>query len=410
MRIIRSEDFYSINVAGYVGEAELASLNVLYLPFIGVVSLALYLTLLRTRNYKNGQLINHEFLQVHLQVNSDQLLTAFRRLEAVSLISTYKKEHEQFNEYIYVLAAPKNPAAFARDEVLMYLLENVVGEREAGTLLRVFALDEFKEETPDVSADFASVFGSDFAGASVSGAQKISLANEVANITTPFDDALFFNQLTKLRQILPTALSKEELVKVKRFATLFNLTETALAEKVGDFYEAAQPKGKKVDIDRLFDALSQLVPYQEIMRPLVRRKVKKVTSESELAQMINKMEEMRPHEFLYELNNFTKVAYRDQEIIKMLAFEYLLSDAAINALIYYALETFDNVLPKAAIEKLASSIQRKKLTSALDVYDALKTPVSYKKTQKKTPKKEAVQDTDESLDDLLADVLGKDEN
>ena len=410
MRIIRSEDFYSINVAGYVGEAELQSLNVLYLPFIGVVSLALYLTLLRTRNYKNGHLINHEFLQVHLQVNSDQLLTAFRRLEAVSLITTYKKTHDQFNEYTYVLAAPKNPADFARDEVLMYLLAQIVGEREVQTLLRLFKLDAFNEKADEVSADFASVFGSNFLGANSEQTKKLKLNHEVATIVTPFDDALFFNQLTKLRQILPTALSKDELFKVKRFATLFNLTETALAEKVGDYFNRDMPHGQKVDVDELFTALSKLVPYKEMMRPLVRREIKKVTSESELAELINKMETMRPHEFLYEQNNFTKVAYRDLEIIKLLAFSYQISDAAINALLYYTLETYDNVLPRAAIEKLASSIQRKKLTSALDVYDSLKTPVRYQ-TKQKTPKKaEQIIEESETAGSILAEILSEDEN
>ncbi len=413
MRIIRNEDFYSLSVSGYVSNVELRALNVLYTPFIGVVSTMLYLTLLRTRNYKNGELINHEFLTMQLQISADQLLTAFRRLEAVSLVTTYKKTHEHFNEYIYVLSAPKNPALFSDDDVLMFLLENVVGERHAQTLLQLFALDRSDVDALDVSADFASVYGEALNGAPAGApTNRMKLTNEIAQISTPFDKALFFNELTRTRQILPTALSEDEVEKLIRVATLFNLTERAIAEQVGDFYEPTKRKGTRININALTDALRELANYPEMIRPLKRRRIKTLSGESEMAKLINQMETMAPFDFLFMLNNNTPVAQRDGEIINLLVIEMGLANSAANALLYYALETYDNVLPKAAIEKLASSILRRGLVSAVDVYDSLKTPIKYKRqTKKAEPKPEKVApEVTESAASILAAMRGDDEN
>ncbi len=419
MRIIRNEDFYSVNVSGYVSNVELQALNILYTPFIGVVSALLYVTLLRTRPYKNGELINHEFLTTQLQISNDQLMIALRNLEAVSLITTYKKTHKHFEEYIYVLSAPKNPALFSEDEVLMFLLENVVGERHTQSLLQLFKLDESAVDAPDVSADFSSVYGETFVGATVSTKQqRIKLTNEIARVVTPFDKALFFNELTRTRQILPTALSEEEVTKIKQTATLFNVTERAIAEKVGDFYQANKKLGARVDIKALNSALFEIADYPEMIRPLKRRKIQKLSSESELAKMINKMETVSPYDFLYELNNFTKIALRDKQIIDLLIYDLKLSNPATNALLYYALETYDNVLPRAAIEKLASSIQRKGLSSALDVYDSLVTPVKYKRAKKSAPaptaqaskkQEQPPAQEGESIASMIADIFSEDE-
>lgn len=413
MRIIRNEDFYSLSVSGYISNVELRALNVLYTPFIGVVSSMLYLTLLRTRNYKNGELVNHEFLATQLQISNDQMLTAFRRLEAVSLVTTYKKVHEHFNEYVYVLSAPKNPALFSDDDVLMFLLENVVGERHAQALLQLFALDKSDVDALDVSADFSSVYGDTIIGAPAATTNnRVKLTNEIAQISTPFDKALFFNELTRSRQILPTALSDEEIMKIMRVATLFNLTERAIAEKVGDFYEPTERKGRRINVNALTEALSELANYPEMIRPLKRRRLKTLSGESEMAKLINQMETMAAFDFLYMLNNNTPVAQRDGEIINLLVVEMGLAPSATNALLYYALETYDNVLPKAAIEKLASSILRRGLVSAVDVYDALKTPIKYKRQTKKVetkPEKEAPAVT-ESAASILAAMRGEDEN
>lgn len=403
MRMITSQDYYSVKIVGYISNVQLDVLELLYKPFIGVVAASLFRTLLLTRNHNDEGLTSHHLLLVQLGLNKDQLSSAFSSLEAVGLITTFERTHPNYIEYIYHLNAPKDPAAFNKDAIFMHLLKSAVGEKNAQDLLMLFKLDYLNNTDKEVSTTFTEVFADQLSTLSHKPSEEI-LTNNVSQVVTPFDVALFFNLLPRERQILPTSLSQEEVREISQIATMFNLSESGMVAQVGDFYSAKKPFGSKVDMKALIANLQSLSSFPDTLLPFTRRKVVEVKGESEKAKLIKQMETMNPFDFLQLQNHGLKVAYRDQEIISALSLDYHLTNAAINALIYHALITFDNTLPKAAIEKLASSISRRKLVNALDVLDSLSKPTMRKKAKKEETPEVSKEESEMSLDDIMKEI------
>ena len=71
------------------------------------------------------------------------------------------------------------------------------------------------------------------------------------------------------------------------------------------------------------------------------------------------------------LQNGTKPAQADLNIIYSLAEDYKLPNAVINVVIDFVLQMNNNVLSKYSVEKIASSISRENLETAIDAMNYL---------------------------------------
>ena len=203
-------------------------------------------------------------------------------------------------------------------------------------------------------------------------------------------------------------ITANELKVLKQIAGLYNLTEEALAEQVGDYYTADKPLGSRIDFTLMQQNLQELIKYPTLIKPLRRRrKIGKATSDK--AKLINDMELLSPFDFLISQNEGTKVAPADAKILQLLAIDYNLTPPVINALIYYTLLHNNNELIRALIEKNASLLARNKVTSALDALDTLERPITKKdKTSKAKDAAVSVKPaSDDTNDDAIWDELKK---
>ena len=403
MRLVTSNDFYSIKVRGYVTPLHLDVLDVLYQPILGFAPTSLYRYLFATRDFRAGDPLSFSLLTQHLGFTYSQISGALSRLEALGLCRTYLIKRNEFSEYIIELLAPKDPSAFSNDQIFIHLLSDTLGPKHTQDLLNLFALDVATTMGDEVTSDFAEIYGSqvkEISGQDLWRGDR--LENIVGGVKIPFDEALFFTVLTRKRSILPTAITANELKVLKQIAGLYNLTEEALAEQVGDYYTADKPLGSRIDFTLMQQNLQELIKYPTLIKPLRRRrKIGKATSDK--AKLINDMELLSPFDFLISQNEGTKVAPADAKILQLLAIDYNLTPPVINALIYYTLLHNNNELIRALIEKNASLLARNKITSALDALDTLERPIT--KKDKTSKAKDAALSVKPSADDTNDDAI-----
>ena len=414
MRLIKSVDFYSVKVRGYVTTLHLQVLDVLYEPILGFVATTVYRFLWATQTYRKGEPISFNTMHTHLSFTYDQLSAALSRLEALGLAHSFLEKHDAFSEYIIELYAPKDPAEFSQDQIFMHLLTDKVGPRHAQAFVNIFALDAPTHNKVDVSSEFAEIFAADLTkptnGVTY---DSVALKNVVGGVKIAFDRALFLNILVGERLFKINALSEEELHTIEQISGIYSLTERALVDKVSEYYDASKPKGKRVDFASMRKALNEIMKYSEVSRGLRREYVVKLSGESEKIKLINAMETMGNSEFLSMLNNGVKNAPADERLLQTLSDDYYLSAPAINALIYFTLLNFNDELPRSLVEKLASSLARKKVITALDTLDALERPVRREKKtviseQKPRAKTKVETETEhDPLDDEILDILRK---
>lgn len=405
MRLVKSEDFYSIKVRGYVTALHLDVLDVLYQPIIGFAATSLYRYLYATREFRSGSPLSFTLLHNHLGFTYDQLSMAFNRLEGVGLVRSYLVTHDAFNEFIFEIYAPKDPAAFSHDAIFMNLLQDVVGPRHAQDILSIFKLDSETHDKEEVSSDFAAIYGPQIK--ELNGDELYTgktLDNVIADVKIPFDEALFFNILTSKRMILPSALSKNEVKVLMQIAGLFGLTEDALAAKVGEYYDPDKAKGSRVDIEGMRVNLRELVKYPSIFKSK-RRQVEKLHGDSEEILVINKMESMASVDFLVMLNKGTKIAPADYKILDDLVHAYNLKPPIVNALIFHTLKNNNQQLIRALIEKNASLLVRSKAQNALDALDILEKPFEKRGRKSKPVKEEAKEEAKEEVKNDLDDPI-----
>ena len=413
MRLIKSNDFYSVKVRGYVTLLHLEVLDILYQPIMGFAATALYRYLFTMRDFRKGDPLSFTLIHDHFGFSYDQISIAFSKLEGLGLMRSFYVEYNEFSEYVLELYAPKDPAAFSQDQIFMNLLNDVLGPRHTQDLLSLFTLDRETLNKEEVTSTFAEIYADrifDIKGDDLYKGEP--LENVVGNIKFEFDRAAFFNILTRERKILPSALSAEELKKAEQMAGLYNLTEVATAERVGDFYDALQPFGARVDFVAMNKHLQELVKYPVLSKPL-RRPVQELAGESQKIKRINLMETYSPVEFLQYLNEGTKIAPADYNILTTLSHDYNLLSPVINALVYYTLYHNNNELIRALVEKNASVLARNKVTTALDALDTLERPIKKRgRAPKKAPilnddKKEEATPQVDDLDDPIWDELKK---
>lgn len=371
MRLLKSSDFYSIKVRGYVTSLHLQVLDVLYQPILGFAPTALYHFLYSTSAFRKGEPNSITLIHNHLGFTYDQLTGAFNRLEALGLCRSYLLKRKEFNEFIIELQAPKDAAMFSKDEIFVHLLNDILGPRVTQDLIMLFSLDRETFDAEEVTAEFAAIYGPQVNKLGNNLYNGQALENVVGGVKIPFDEALFFNILTRNRKILPSALSEEELNTLKQIAGLYSLSEEGLVDQVGDYYDPMLPFGARVDLSLMQKHLKEIMKYPTISKPIRRARPKKLSGDNEKAKLINDMETMSPFDFLLMLNKGSAIAPADAKILEALAYNYNLVPPVINALIYFTLLHNNNELIRALIEKNGSKLSRLGVSTALDALDAL---------------------------------------
>ena len=201
-------------------------LSLLYQPIIGSEALALYMTftsLIERRNFESSE-YNHSFLFDLLGISVNKFMKNRQILEAVGLLSTYKKD----DSYIYLLCPPFTAKQFLSDGVLGLYLYSKVGEVIFNDLRQRFKVRKIdKNNYQNISASFDDVYEAIHVGA------KIKLDNEYIMDKKPAKTAKFTNYEFDFPRfvkdidlsLLPTGINEVFKEKIMQTAAVYGFDE-----------------------------------------------------------------------------------------------------------------------------------------------------------------------------------------
>lgn len=410
MDYISEKDYYETRPASLISDIDREVLSELYQPLIGHKSVGIFLSLFHEK-MKASEIdtFDHAHLFDKMQMSAGEFFTARRALEAVGLLRTFFKEEGGIRYYIYVLYAPKSPREFFDDVLFKGLLIKYVGEKEAKRLALSYKVDFQTKGFDDITSSFVETFHPDYDSPVFRKDLKVEVkGRKSGRIDTSFDFDDFFSALDKNGQIKREVLTKKDLKEIERLAALFSLDELTMAEIVVDAYDPDN-KAQRINFQRVSDRAKEEVKF-----PFFHRKSKgeksHVTSDSELASKIKLMDAMAPGEYLRIKQNNTAPSRSDLDIVDDLSKNFGFSHGVINALIDYVLAKNKNVLSRRYIEKIASSLARESVTTAIDTMNYLIKINSAWKTSKPSVIKTTSGDdkikeeeiSDEELESILA--------
>ena len=374
MVILSSSDMFDVKVSSLLADYDRETITNLYQPIIGYSALAVYFTFWsEAKNQKVLSLSSHEQLLLRMKMATGDFIEARKTLEAVGLIKTRLEKISDCSIYHYQLFAPKTPVKFFNDTLLYGLLIQSLGESDANRLKRVYETNTELIRGEDISSSFNEVFHPNFENAAflkASQGSENTLGRQKSKIDTEFSYEKFFETLKEISQISEKAITKQEIKEIERLATLYGVSPEITAEKVANCYSPERAKGSRVDIHQLDEDLKDEVSYG-VRTQVKRTKKNVVVGEEGLAAKIKYFETANPKDVLRVLQNNTKPARADLNILSSLAEDYHLVNPVINVIIDFVLQMNNNVLSKYSVEKIASSISREGVETAIDAMEYL---------------------------------------
>lgn len=409
---LNEHDYYETRLASLVSDLDREILINLYQPLIGHQAMALYLSLyLEKVKSLETSLFSHAHLFNKLQMSGGQLLDARKLLEGVGLVRSFFKEENDIKFYIYVLYAPKSPKDFFDDALFKGLLIKYVGEKEAMRLASHYALETKTKGYEEVSASFPTVFHNDLDDPAFLKPVNVSLkGHQTRKVQTEFVFEEFLTHFENRSQLKRKVFLKRELKEIERLATLYGLNESTMADIIIEAYNP-QNKEQKINFSYVTKRAIDEAKYPFLQTRAKQTKKSVVSNETQLASKIKLMENVSPSDYLRIKQNNTTPSNADLNLVNNLSKNFNLSNGVINALIDYVLIKLNNVLSRNYIEKIAASLAREQVETAVDamnyllrVNDEQKAPVKRKAAPKKIAEKNDII-KEEISDEEIADIV-----
>ena len=390
MKVLANQDFLEVRLASFIADFDRDTLSNLYQPMIGFEGLSLYMTLWsEANNEKVSPLCTHEQLFLRMRMPAGAFVEARKYLEATGLLKTFVSSGQDFKIYHYELYAPKSPRGFFEDALLYGMLIKSIGENNANRLKNIYLVEPKQDYGEEITAKFEDIFHPQLNDTiylkAIDDATKVKGRN-AGKIFSSFSYEKFFEYLSKISQITEKAFTKNEMKEIERLATLNGVNEEESALIVNQVYDSSASKGQRIN----FEKLSSIM--QEKTSVVLVKKGKYVVAQpnfnkgaTDLANKINYMEKYSPKDYLSIKQNGTKPAACDLRIIDEISKNYNLPNPVINALIDYVLYKGDNILNKSYAEKVAASLVRENILTAVDAMNYLK-KVDKKSRSRKTNK------------------------
>ena len=393
MVILSENDMFEVKISSLLADYDRETITNLYQPVIGFTALAIYFSFWSESHIqKILSFSSHEQFLSRMKLSPGAFVEGRKLLEAVGLVKTRLEKLKDIKIYHYELLAPKTPKGFFNDTLLFGLLIQNLGEAEANRLKRVYEIHEQEFVGEDISSSFNDIFHPDFEDAAFLKAannNQNTVGRNKSKIDTEFKYELFFNELKKNSQISDTAFTKKEMKEIERIATLYGVSEEVTAHVVINCYSPEKEKGKRVDIQQVNEDLKNEVSYSVTSRKSNKNKQNMVVGEEGLAAKIKFFEVTSPKEVLRILQNGTKPAKADLNILYSLSNDYNLPNSVINVVIDFVLTMNNNVLSTYSCEKIAASLSRENIETAVDAMEYLKANYVKENKSKKAAAKKA---------------------
>ena len=376
MKVLANQDFLEVRLASLIADFDRDTLSNLYQPMIGFEALSLYMTLWsEANNERISPLCTHEQIFLRMRMPAGAFVEARKYLEATGLLKTFVSKGQDFKIYHYELYAPKSPLGFFDDALLYGMLIKSIGENNANRLKNIYLIEPKQDYGEEITAKFAEVFHPQFnddAFIEAANTDNKVKGRNSGKIKGQFSYEQFFKKLSEISQIKDSAFHKSEMKEIERLATLNGVNEEDAAYLVNQLYESDKEKGQRIDFDKLAKIMQEKTDYKYRSRKVNRAEPNLMNGESDLARKINLMEQKSPKDYLAVLQGGTKPATADLKVINDLSKNYNLPNPVINAIVDYVLYKADNVLSRPYAEKVAVSLVRENIQTAVDAMNYLK--------------------------------------
>ena len=375
MVILSENDYLDVKLNSLIADYDSETLSNLYQPIIGFGALAVYFTLVaEAKNQKITSLTSHNQLLNRLQMAPGDFINARKKLEGVGLLRTFLESNQNVRVYHYQIYAPKTPFQFFDDTLLFGMLIKALGETDSNRFKTIYQLQSDETTGKDISSSFIDAYQPNFDDPAflkaMNGSKAIGRRN--GNINSEFNYDSFFTSLSSISQISQEAFTKKDMKEVERLATLNGIGESEAAFAVAECYDPYAGKGKHIDFVKLTKLFQEQTDYSYLLNKKINRGSNVNSGSSELAGKINIMETRSPKEFLALLQNGSKPATSDLNIVNDLSKNFHLPNGVINAIVDFVVTTNNNILSKAYCEKIAASLAREGVTTTIDAMNYLK--------------------------------------
>ncbi len=368
----------------------------LYMPLVGAKSIALYFALYEI---DNEHLSTHEKLLRNTGYSIGEVVSCLNALEATGLVATYLGETPKCRIISYCLYAPISPCSFFSDPLFAGTLSKYIGEEDAKKLAKKYSDDEKPEGYKPVSMDFLKYFAPDLNDERYIKSVLVSGGKKSGEIATSFDFKAFLSALTSIdNRYNAWTFSQSEINYISRVQALYGYSEETLADFVNSSFLMNEPVNKRLDKKKLLTLAKDNVRFDYLKVASKEKQVKTPTKgDTGFARTLRLMEKERPIEFLSRLQKGGKIASSDASLLEELTLEMGLNNEVTNALIFYVLCQKNNTLPKAYTEKIAASLVRENVETALDAMNYFsKTSGKKKNSQPVETKKGEIAETSDN--------------
>ncbi len=375
---------YIVTSASMLNDNDRKILTLLYQPLCGYGALALYLTL--WCKYESIVNFNAKCDHKNLFANMDCSVEDFERfrdkLEGLGLIKTLVKEGIT-PTYCYQLYAPLSPENFFKHELLGTLLKQKLDDDDYLKLKSLFVVHNSTDnEFYDVTHNFNEVYNLDMNDTG-SLQSVISDKEELAQrkngeIKGNFSLEIFLMVL-KENKIRKNLINNSFVELLESMATLYRLDEYELCNILIASIEGLGLQ-ERINYDTFKRKCFEYRKVMKISNKDVRALENKKSGISKKAEMF---EELEPFQFLRIKQGNMEPSKQDIKLIEDLSLMSKLNPGVINVLLDYVMFNKQNTLPYNYVMKIASSLVRENVSTAIEAMEHFK---NFK--TRNTPKKE----------------------
>lgn len=366
-------DHYAVRTTGVLHSFAHKVVTSLYQPLVGIEAVSLYFTLWQEIGEADrGFLSTHHHLMSMMNLSLDRILKARKKLEAVSLLCTWKKKQEQPSFFLYQLVPPMTPDQFFHDPLLGVFLFHQVGSRDFQRLSRSFQVTKVQTgDYDDISASFDDVFESipsderseekqetadspGWAGADSAGALRLKKGFDFKTLRAYLSDAILDEE----------ALNDEVREAVEKLAFVYRTDPFDMSRAI----ETASLHTGSVDIEQLRKEVRDIYRLEhgfgvkpalyERTQPSGQSEMNGRQPQNEEERLIAWYETNSPYQLLEQLGHGSRPAAADLRLIENLMLDTKLNPGVINVLIDYVAKVNDYNLNKFYVEKIAAQWAR----------------------------------------------------